>query len=98
MFEPGKTVVCVDDRFPPAVTSYMKALPRKGDTYTVRDIIPAQGWKGDETCAVLLVELVNPPAPHKPEWGECGFSPHRFREVEETTEKAYHETTATLTL
>lgn len=96
MFEPGTTVVCVDDRFPQSVRNCLRALPRKGDTYVVRDIVPAQDWKGDETCAVLLVELVNPPAPHRPEWGECGFAPHRFREVE--TEIEYCETHATITL
>ena len=96
MFEPGTTVVCVDDRFPASITKYLKALPRKGDTYVVRDIIPAQGWDKKETCAVLLVEIVNPPTAHRPEWGECGFAPHRFREVETETECC--ETYATMTL
>ena len=83
MFEPGQKVVCVDDIFPRAVLNYMRSLPEKGKTYTVRDIIPAQDWDGRDTCAVLLAEVRNPPAPHRKQWGECGFSPERFRAVED---------------
>ena len=98
MFEPGTKVVCIDGRFPASVTKYLAELPQQGSTYTVRDIIPAQGWSGDETCAVLLVEIVNPPTAHRPEWGECGFAPSRFRELDEDTEVEYHLTGATLSL
>lgn len=81
MFEPGQKVACIDGTFPRAVLNYMKHLPAEGRVYTVRDIIPAQDWSGAETCAVLLVEIVNPPAPHRKQWGECGFAPQRFREL-----------------
>lgn len=81
MFDVGQKIICVDDCFPEAVLLYLRNLPKKGSVYTVRDVIPAQGWKGAEMCAVLLVEIVNPPAPHRKQWGECGFAPHRFREL-----------------
>ena len=66
----------------------MNAFPRKGERYTVRDIIPAQGWGGEHTCAVLLEELSNRPD-HR---GEPGFACHRFREVDaEEVEEEFAE-------
>jgi hypothetical protein len=88
MFEAGQKLVCVDGSFPHAVLNYMKNLPKKGKVYTVRDIIPAQEWAGSETCAVLLVEVVNPPPAHRKQWGECGFAPRRFRELTPEEERA----------
>jgi hypothetical protein len=82
MFEPGTHVVCIDDTFPPSSAKYFEKLPVRGEIYTVRDIIPAQGWNGGHTCAVLLGEIRNPPPSHRPQWGECGFSPDRFREIQ----------------
>lgn len=81
MFDLGQKVVCVDDTFDEAVRLYLRNLPERDKIYTVRDMIPAQGWDGKETCAVLLAEVRNPPAPHKKQWGECGFAPNRFREL-----------------
>lgn len=80
MFDINSKVVCVDGRFPRAVLNYLRNLPKEGTIYTVRDVIPAQGWNGEGACALLLAEVVNPPAPHRKQWGECGFSHHRFRE------------------
>ena len=96
MFDVGQKVVCIDGTFPHSVLLYLRNLPHEGTVYTVRDIIPAQGWQeqdgvpGPETCAVLLAEVVNPPAPHRKQWGECGFAPNRFRELtpEEERERA----------
>lgn len=82
MFEIGQKVVCVNDSFPDAILLYFRNLPKKGAVYKVRDVIPAQGWKGEGGCAILLREICNPPPPHKKQWGECGFSPERFRELE----------------
>jgi hypothetical protein len=81
MFDVGQKIVCVDGSFPHAVLNYMRQLPVEGKVYTVRDVIPAQGWDAKETCAILLSECRNAPAPHRKEWGECGFAPHRFREL-----------------
>lgn len=83
MFEPGQTVICVDDKFPPGIADIMNALPREGQTYTVRDIVPGSGWGGRETDqqpAVYLEELVNLPNQHGV---EPGFACRRFAEVEE---------------
>jgi hypothetical protein len=97
MFDINSKVVCTDDRFPNAAKRHLKYFPTKGKIYTVRDIIPAQGYKGDHNVAVLLNEIVNPPSPFRPDWGECGFDPRRFREVDETTEVKEEKTFATFT-
>jgi hypothetical protein len=81
MFDIGQRVVCVNAQFPRAVLNYLRNLPQPGGIYTVRDLIPAQAWDGSGTCAVLLSEVRNPPAPHRKQWGECGFDPGRFREL-----------------
>lgn len=87
MFDIGAKVVCINDTFPPAILNYMKNLPKKGSVYTVRDIIPANDWNGGETAAVLLAEVRNAPAPHRKQWGECGFAVDRFRELDELTDE-----------
>jgi hypothetical protein len=66
MFEPGEKVVCVDDRIHPEVACLYSALPKKGDTYTVRECEPGRakwvsaqkGWDSVD-MKVLLVELVS---------------------------------------
>ena len=80
MFEPNTKVVCVDDKFIPGINDFFNALPKKDNIYTVRDIVPGQGWDLKGTCAVLLVELVNRPNMHGI---EPGFQCYRFREMEE---------------
>lgn len=90
MFEIGAKVVCVNGSFPTnaRLHAYYRNFPKKGETYTVRDIIPAQGYRGEETCAVLLAEITNPSDDPKGR-GEHGFACERFREVEKT-ETAKH--------
>lgn len=83
MFEPNTKVVCVDDKFPDGIRDIYNALPRKGTTYTVRDIVAGQGFDLKPTIAVLLVELQNLPNEHGI---EPGFAPHRFVEPEEIVE------------
>ena len=81
MFEPSEKIICIDDKFPPSgnrVYAYMKNFPTKGKIYTVRDLIPAQDYKGKDTCAVLLLEITNPDQDPKNR-GEFGFSTARFR-------------------
>lgn len=51
-----------------------------------------------DITAILLVEIVNPPSAFRPDWGECGFDPSRFRELEATQEKATNYTLATISL
>ena len=84
MFDTGQKVVCVDDRFPPGVFDYCNAVPRKGKTYTVRDVVPAVDWRCVETIAVYLVEIVNRP---NEKGAEPGFAHWRFAETEENTEE-----------
>jgi hypothetical protein len=78
MFDINTKVICIDDTFPAGINDIYNALPRKGDIYTVRDIVPAQDFKMQGTCAVLLHELVNRPNRHGI---EPGFQCSRFREI-----------------
>lgn len=91
MFEPGQKVICVNDTFPEGIFRFYTSLPNKGDTYTVRDIVPGQDWQQKETVTVYLVELVNPIGEESiPGAGglERGFACWRFAEAEEVTEQA----------
>ena len=85
MFEPGQKVVCINDRgFPTDLLgTYYTAFPKKGNVYTVRDIVPGHtGQHVENTCTVLLVEIVNYLNPVL----ENGYNPTRFVPVEEETE------------
>lgn len=90
MFDINTKVICIDDRFPAGIHDIFNALPRKGGIYTVRDIVPAQGFDLKSTCAVLLRELENRPNQHGI---EPGFQCYRFREPS-TEELANSETVA----
>lgn len=72
-------------------TAYYRDFPKEGEIYTVRDIIPAQGYSGEHTCAVLLHEVLNPDNDPKGR-GEHGFSCERFREP--TSEEMQNVATA----
>lgn len=88
MFDINQKVVCVNGTFPTnaRLHAYYKSFPEKGKTYTVRDVIPAQGYGGEHTCAILLEEVVNPDNDPKSR-GEHGFAASRFRPLEEKSEK-----------
>lgn len=98
MFDVGTKVVCIDDTFSAVHTRHLKSFPVKGHVYTVRDVIPAQEAGGNHTAAILLVEIVNPPSAFRPDWGECGFDPSRFRELEETEQQEENYTLASISL
>lgn len=89
MFDIGVKVICINDDFPAIIAGkyvYSK-LPRKNNIYTIRDIVPGHYYNGgklNDTCSVLLEEIVNP---KNSKGTENGFNPNRFRELEEVTEK-----------
>jgi hypothetical protein len=102
----GDKVVCVNDTFATWVYSLYKSLPKKGETYTVRDVGIARVMPnaprmednkivmdgGEPEVAITLVELVNPPDPFHTDKGELSFNSNRFRLVEKTkTEKHYEQ-------
>lgn len=90
MFDINSKVVCVDDTFTERDTYVFSKLPKKGNVYTVRDIVPAQDWKLQGTCAIYLHELKNAPTTHI----EPGFGVWRFAEVEEESIKQEQEEVA----
>ena len=79
----GQKVVCVDDTFPPAVSQFYKALPRKDQIYVIRAVMIGVNWKAEpgEVC-VYLVGLVNP-CSDTPPYPERGFNAERFRPLDE---------------
>jgi hypothetical protein len=92
MFLPGQKVVCVDDKFPLGIEKLYTALPREGETYTVRDIVPGCDFNAEPgEVAVYLIELRNPAN----KLGiERGFKAERFAPldtIEEIEEAALPE-------
>jgi hypothetical protein len=86
MFDLNTNLVCINDIFSPAVCQIYPQLPRKNFIYTVRDIIPASNYGHGETCAVLLLECVNP---KRKNGVENGFACHRFRELDEEEQRIF---------
>ena len=83
----GQKVICINDTFPPHVYALYKQLPKKGDTYTVREVFLGREKvvKGGESATVglLLEELKNPPDPFHQGKQELGFSSERFAPLDE---------------
>jgi hypothetical protein len=83
----GQKVVCTNDTFTAVVRAIYQQLPRKGDTYTIREVFLGRERivKGGDSATVglLLHELVNPPDPFHKGGEELGFSSERFAPLEE---------------
>lgn len=76
MFLPNQKVVCVDGKFPLGIEQLYLELPKEGNTYTIRDIVPGVGLTGDEgEVAVYLIEIKGPLNTHGI---ERGFKAERF--------------------
>jgi hypothetical protein len=78
----GDKVVCVDDKFPPDISTLYTALPVKDSTYVVRDIRLGINLTMEGDVSVLLIGLVNPKADSVAGL-ERGFRADRFRPLEE---------------
>ena len=80
MFLPGQAVVCVDDAFPLGIESLYNQLPKKGNTYHIRDLVPGCDFHANPgEVAVYLTELRNPGN----QLGiERGFKAERFTPLE----------------
>jgi hypothetical protein len=91
----GQKVVCINDTFTPMVRSIYKQLPKKGDTYTIREVFLGRERivKGGDSATVglLLNELVNPPDPFHKGNEELGFSSERFAPLEEVPPEEVEE-------
>ena len=61
MFLPGQAVVCVDDSFPLGIEALYDELPKKGNNYHIRDLVPGCDFQANPgEMAVYLTELRNP--------------------------------------
>ncbi len=61
MFLPGQAVVCVNDAFPLGIQALYNQLPKKGNTYHIRDLVPGCDFNANPgEMAVYLTELRNP--------------------------------------
>lgn len=76
MFLPNQKVVCVDGKFPLGIEALYAELPKEGNTYTIRDVVPGVGLTGEEgEIAVYLCEIAGPRNAHGI---ERGFKAERF--------------------
>ena len=80
MFLPNQKVVCVNGRFPLGIERYFPSLPKEGQQYTIRDIVPGIDPRGSEgEVAVYLVEIIGSINEHGI---ERGFNAERFAPLE----------------
>ena len=83
MFRVGQKVVCVNDDFQHPDWAAISNKCKRGEVYTIRDIVP--GWFDNGYNGVRLTEVKN--AVEKwigdPERSEVCFGPHRFRPLVE---------------
>jgi hypothetical protein len=83
----GQKVVCINDTFSEFIRAIYLQLPKKGDTYTIREVFLGREKivKGGDSATVglLLEELNNPPDPFHAGQQELGFSSERFAPLEE---------------
>lgn len=76
MFTPGQPVACVNGKFPIRIEKYFPSLPKEGQQYTIRDIVPGVSIGGGEgEVAVYLVEIIGSINDHGI---ERGFNAERF--------------------
>jgi hypothetical protein len=91
MFLPGQAVVCVDDAFPLGIQALYDQLPKKGNTYHIRDLVPGCDFHANPgEMAVYLTELRNP---CNKVGIERGFKAERFvpLETDETEAEAHFD-------
>ena len=88
MWPAGTKVVCIDDHFPAWAKQMYAALPKAGNTYTIRGSTVGVGYgpgfsdRQEGEIAVYLREIVNPKSGKAP-FREWGFKAERFRPLEE---------------
>ena len=88
MFLNGQQVVCVDDS---GLQNWIdvglySAIPKQGQTYTVRGTSIGMTVHRQEELVVYLVGIYNP-CSNTPPYPERGFNVNRFRPLEELTEE-----------
>ncbi len=100
MFDKGQKVVCINDDFSETVRHIYRQLPRRDETYTVREVSIGRssvtsGAGGANTISylVLLEELHNPEDPYMHEGAgqEMGFRSDRFAPLEEIEDETWAE-------
>lgn len=86
----GMKVVCVNDSFEPWAIAIYTALPKKDQTYVIRDIRLGVNYHGKNrtsgAISVLLIGVINPMQTSKMGL-EMGFDSDRFRPLEEIQEE-----------
>jgi hypothetical protein len=83
----GQKVVCVDDKFPPAVQQLYTALPVKDSVYVIRNVLIGLNWKSEPGEVCLYLVGLNNPRSSKPPFPERGFNSERFRPLEEVQQR-----------
>src|SRR5712675_585221 len=89
MFLPNQKVVCIDGKFPLGIEALYAELPKEGNTYTIRDVVPGVGLTGEEgEVAVYLCEISGPRNAHGI---ERGFKAERFAPLSTTEDEVVVE-------
>ena len=96
MWAAGTKVVCIDDHFPPWAKQMYAALPKAGNTYTIRGSTVGVGYgpgfsdRQEGEIAVYLREIVNPKSGKAP-FREWGFKAERFKPLDADLDKNIEE-------
>jgi hypothetical protein len=77
MFLANQKVVCINDKFPPGIANlFYEKLPKKGNIYTIKDVVAGVYIAGEEgDVALRLYEIVGKDNEDGAEWG---FNSDRF--------------------
>lgn len=88
---PGTRVICMDAQFPPEILKRLQGVPKYGETYVIRDLVPDP--KTGKVSGVTLVGLNNPnawmPAKHGFVLTEYFFRINRFMVENEEDDHAW---------
>ena len=91
MFAPNTKVVCINDVFPLGIEKYYPSLPKEGEMYVIRDVVPGVAPSGDRSSmevAVYLVEIIGSVNRHGI---ERGFNAERFAPLQTTDDEKEEE-------
>jgi hypothetical protein len=87
MFHPGQKVVCVNGQFPLGIEKFYAEVPKEGNTYTIRDIVPGISFRLEEgEVAVYLIEITGPLNVHDI---ERGFNAERFAPLDQNADHEF---------
>jgi hypothetical protein len=78
-------LICINDNFSPEAAQWFTTLPKEGERYTLRKLVPVMSGVNSGKMGVLLHEIINPLVAHPTGLGmiEPSFDENRFVSPEE---------------